>query len=294
MTSTVNEAHITRSGAANRGTLHEQIVHLYESEADLLELPQVLFATVGYLVEADVVTYTEFHHASGSFRCLVSADDDPIRRSSAMEAYASHMHSHAFWSYDPEFFRDRALRNSDVFGEEQYPSLPIVQQALLPYGACHIIVIVMRQDGYVLSLAGHRVAGRAPFSEDERDNLQAFRAHVARAYRQAKQRTLAELAPAERLRFAFPELSQRQLDVAAWLAEGKSNEEIATILAIGIDTVKAHVKALLNKIGAESRLGAAILAYTAPPFGGMPPLWRMPVRAWDERGGARTPGGARQ
>jgi len=290
MTSTVNEEHITRTGVANRSTLHQQIVRLYESEADLLELPQVLFTTLRELVEADVVTYTELHHASGSFRSLVSVDDDPHRRSSTMEAYASHMHSHPFWSCDPDFFGDRALRSSDVFGEAEYLALPIVQRALLPCGVRHIITIVMRQDGYALSLAGHRVAGRPPFSDADRDNLQAFRAHAVRAYRQAQQRTLAKLAPAERLRFAFPELSERQLEVATWVAEGKSNEEIATILSIGVDTVKAHLKALLNKLGVESRLGAAILAYTAPPFTALPPLWTMPVRAWGER----TPGGARR
>lgn len=91
---------------------------------------------------------------------------------------------------------------------------------------------------------------------------------------------MAKLTPAGRLRMAFPGLTARQLDVATWLARGKANEDIADILGLGIDTVKAHVKALYRKIGSESRLAAAVVAHTALPFSDMPPLWTLEPEAW--------------
>jgi DNA-binding CsgD family transcriptional regulator len=263
--------------------LHEEIVHLYEQEPDLLELPQVLFTSVARLLDADVVAYTEFHQASGEFRSVMSVEDAPEKRARAIDAFARHMHSHPLWVHDPAFFKERALRESDFFDDEEFLALPIVKEVFLPSRARYLITIVMAHENYVLSISGYRVIGRSRFSDEDRDRLEAFRPHILRTYRQAQQRTLAKLTPEQRLGLAFPDLTPRQLEVASWLAQGKSNEDIAAILAVGIDTVKAHVKALYSKIGSNSRLGTAIIAHTAPPFVSLPPLWKLPLSAWGPR-----------
>jgi len=48
-----------------------------------------------------------------------------------------------------------------------------------------------------------------------------------------------------------------------WLAQGKSNEEAAWILYVGIDTMKAHVKALYDRTGSEGSLDTAIFGFAA-------------------------------
>lgn len=269
----VNEPTLTRKSES----LADQIIRLYESEADLLGFPRVMFETIGALVDADVVAHSEHHVASGAFRSVESVDGDRDRRARAMASYARHMHSHPFWQGDPEFFGTRALRESDFFDERAFLALPITREVFLPAGASHLIAIVLEHEGYVVRLTGYRVAGRAAFSDDDRDRLERFRPHASRAYRQAQERTVAALGPADRLRLAFPDLSPRQIEVASWLALGKTNEEIAAILSIGVHTVKTHVKAVLNKIGSESRLGVAVLAYTSAPFAALPPLWNLPL-----------------
>ncbi|GAB4065480.1 helix-turn-helix transcriptional regulator [Ancylobacter sonchi] len=260
--------------------LADEIVALYEAEPDLLTLPRVLFTGIGRLIDAEVVTYSEFHHSSGEFRSIVSIEDDPARRASAMAAFARHMNSHAFWRGDPAFFGERALRESDFFSEKEFPTLPIAQEVFLPANARRVMSIVMQHDDYVLTISGHRIVGRPPFSDAERDRLEALRPHLLRSYRQARERTLAALTPADRLRIAFPELTPRQLEVASWIARGKSNEDIAAILDVGIDTIKAHVKAVHAKIGANGRLAIAVMAHTIPPFARMPPLWRIGEDVW--------------
>lgn len=52
-------------------------------------------------------------------------------------------------------------------------------------------------------------------------------------------------------------LSDRERDVARWIAAGKTNAEIGDILAISPNTVKNHVARILQKIGAPSRAAIA-------------------------------------
>lgn len=59
---------------------------------------------------------------------------------------------------------------------------------------------------------------------------------------------------------AHEELTERELEVLRLIAEGKSNQEIADALFIGVKTVKFHVTNLLAKLGVEDRTQAAIYA----------------------------------
>jgi NarL family two-component system response regulator LiaR len=45
------------------------------------------------------------------------------------------------------------------------------------------------------------------------------------------------------------------------IAQGKTNQEIADELFIGIKTVKTHVSNVLSKLGVEDRTRAAIYAH---------------------------------
>jgi two-component system, NarL family, response regulator len=57
-----------------------------------------------------------------------------------------------------------------------------------------------------------------------------------------------------------PDLSPRELQVLRWLAAGNSNKEIGDMLQITEHTVKAHVKAILLKLGAVGRTEAIAIA----------------------------------
>ena len=56
-------------------------------------------------------------------------------------------------------------------------------------------------------------------------------------------------------------LSMRERDVLQHLGQGKSNAEIADVLCITQETVKSHVKSVLNKIKAKDRTHAVVIAF---------------------------------
>lgn len=59
-------------------------------------------------------------------------------------------------------------------------------------------------------------------------------------------------------------LSERELDVAALLAEGLSNKEISSALEISEPTVKKHVGHILDKLGLQDRLQAGLFIARNP------------------------------
>ena len=59
---------------------------------------------------------------------------------------------------------------------------------------------------------------------------------------------------------AHPELSKRERQVLKYLANGRSNKEIAQILYISEHTAKAHVRAVMTKLNADSRTEVIAIA----------------------------------
>lgn len=58
-----------------------------------------------------------------------------------------------------------------------------------------------------------------------------------------------------------PGLTERELEVLALVADGKTNNEIATELFLSPNTVKNHVRNILTKLHVQSRIGAALYAF---------------------------------
>lgn len=56
-------------------------------------------------------------------------------------------------------------------------------------------------------------------------------------------------------------ITPRETEILFWIAQGKTNPEIATILGMQLCTVKKHVVNFLPKLGVETRLAAALRAH---------------------------------
>jgi DNA-binding NarL/FixJ family response regulator len=55
-------------------------------------------------------------------------------------------------------------------------------------------------------------------------------------------------------------LSERELEVLKLIVEGKSNNEIAEHLYLSTNTIKTHVRGIMNKLAVDDRVQAAVVA----------------------------------
>ena len=69
-----------------------------------------------------------------------------------------------------------------------------------------------------------------------------------------------EIVNAISLKEPKPNLSPRHIEVLQYAANGLTNSDIANVLGIGIDCVKAHMKTIFSRLGASNRSEAVALA----------------------------------
>lgn len=67
-----------------------------------------------------------------------------------------------------------------------------------------------------------------------------------------------------------PRLTRRQRDVAALVADGLTNREIAERLVVSERTVDAHIRGIMDRYGLWSRVQVAVLAVVTL---GIVPSW---------------------
>ena len=64
-------------------------------------------------------------------------------------------------------------------------------------------------------------------------------------------------------------LTPRESEVLAWVAQGKTNRETGTILGMSTRTVQKHLERIFAKLGVETRTGAILKAWQAGRFDGL-------------------------
>jgi DNA-binding NarL/FixJ family response regulator len=88
--------------------------------------------------------------------------------------------------------------------------------------------------------------------------VRAIEARLRRAERQTNREFKPDFSTAEPLLKLG--LTPRAAEALLWLAQGKTNSDIATILGITESTVKKHVQEMFEKLGVETRGAATVRA----------------------------------
>jgi DNA-binding CsgD family transcriptional regulator len=95
------------------------------------------------------------------------------------------------------------------------------------------------------------------FTERDRLILNLIRPHFEQAYRNASMNGSRRRSKVGAL--SKYGLRPREIEVASWVASGKTNPEIALILQISPRTVEKHMENILQKLKVENRAAAAVL-----------------------------------
>ena len=90
------------------------------------------------------------------------------------------------------------------------------------------------------------------------DLVRAIEARLRRSQQQAKREFKPDFSSTEPLLKLG--LTARATETLLWLAQGKTNSDIATILGITESTVKKHVQEIFEKLGVETRGAATVRA----------------------------------
>lgn len=139
-----------------------------------------------------------------------------------------------------------------------------------------IMLTTFGQDEYITRALEEGADGFLLKGDDPRELLNGVRAVGAGGAYLSPRVAARVIAGMRAHRVAHPHrsldrLTPRERDVLAALATGLSNAEIADRLHLVEGTVKAHVSAVLTKLGARNRVEAAVAAHEAgltPPHRG--------------------------
>ena len=55
-------------------------------------------------------------------------------------------------------------------------------------------------------------------------------------------------------------LTEREFEILSRIVEGQSNPQMASALYLSLNTIKSHVNSILNKLGVNDRVQAAVFA----------------------------------
>ncbi len=156
-----------------------------------------------------------------------------------------------------------------VLFEEHAPDVSIVDLRMKPIDGVELTTLMRRQrpDARVILLTTYDTdeevfrglqAGASSYLLKDVDS--SLLGETIRAVHAGKRAISPAIAAKLAEHVASESLTPRQNEVLEWLAKGKSNLEIANALFISQGTVKAHVKAVLQKLGARDRTQAITIA----------------------------------
>lgn len=192
--------------------------------------------------------------APGAIGVHARASFDRLFHEHPLVRYHAHEHGqHAHRISDS--MADCAFRSSALYAE-YYRLIGIDHALALPVHVC---------GGWLVSFVLNR-CGR-DFSHRELALLDAVRGPVARLFRRTRLLEQARdawarsdaVAPAPQLAPVLP-LTWREREVLRWVAAGKTDRDVADILAISHRTVHKHLQRVYCKLGVETRTAAVMRA----------------------------------
>jgi DNA-binding CsgD family transcriptional regulator len=138
-------------------------------------------------------------------------------------------------------------RISDLVPTDAFRETPLYNDYYRPIGIRHTMAVPIYVDQRLLVSFVLNRAGSA-FGDRELQLAETVRPHLANLYR------LGATAP----RMAGVPLTAREREVLEWVAAGKTNRDIASILGASPRTIEKHLERIYEKLGVENRTAAVM------------------------------------
>jgi DNA-binding CsgD family transcriptional regulator len=176
------------------------------------------------------------------------------------EVYYRHCLSHPAFRAALKLDPGWAIRTTDIIPHEVFRECDLYREFFVPLGVTYDIAAnCFCTEEEHISL----IAWRSPddFTDEELILLKFFAREVGQAFESAMRSTALRFDQiSTRKALADYHLTPREREVLFWIAQGKTNGEIAVILSLSARTVHKHVEHILLKLGVETRTAAARMA----------------------------------
>lgn len=231
---------------------------LYHPGLTLDNYAQRSFEFIGELIGKEFVAFGSLQVAT--MKLDIGFDRPVPEFPRAMAAFGQMMMQYPLYCWDPTVNDGKPFYRSDFFTAREFRELDIYRDCmrLLPSDN-HCAIHVPTGPDEIAFFGIERWRG-PDFSARDRAVIEFAQQHLANARQLAKLKAEDEMTGVDPTLLTQAGLTLREADVLMWVAEGKTNIEIATILRINAQTVKDHVSAIFQKTGAPNRLAATLWA----------------------------------
>jgi DNA-binding CsgD family transcriptional regulator len=207
--------------------------------------PEPVLCALRELVPCDVVT---FHERTQSPERVLVFTGEP-RGQVSPEIRAAHRR---LTHEDPLRPADGARRLTDFISLHEFRRRAFYEHVHRPLGIEHMLQLYLEPGRTDARLEFDRAEPN--FSERDRRVLDLLLPHLRQFLRTAWRRPRAPNG-----------LTAREREVIAHVAKGRTNGEVAQLLAISPETVRKHLENAYEKLGVHTRTGAVAAVFGATP-----------------------------
>lgn len=214
------------------------------------------FAFISALLPTELNAYGALDSAKGELDACF--DRYPAGLGASLEAYGMLMHKYEPFRFDPAVNGGRPYSARDFFTRAKFHDLDIFQEVYAPMRyEDHCFVHVPAERGTTVFFGLFR---GGDFGERDKQLLALAQPHLIDARRLAQAHTANKGRSATPAIFGRAGFTPRESEILYWLIEEKTNQEIADLLHVPIDTVHSHLRSLYEKMGVENRVAATLSA----------------------------------
>jgi DNA-binding CsgD family transcriptional regulator len=202
------------------------------------------------LVRSELTTLSVCDLQTGHRRVL--SDQPGAISKREIEVFDRHFHDHPLVREHGRNPRAVTRRIGELLSEGQFRRTPLYNDYYRVIGINHVMAVPIHVDArllvsFVLNRSGYG------FSDRDREVLELMRPLLGNLYRLST----TALSPTPAL---TPELTPREREVLSWVAAGKTDRDIASILGMSPRTVHKHLQHVYEKLGVETRTAAVMRA----------------------------------